>query len=458
MLSTLQAASVLFLGWSLALLVAGDEYASTSSTSGGSAPAPGGYGSSGGDKDLADRLHPAHDEYGCKYMGEWGDCDPFKMIRIKEQKLVSGGASCTESKNITKPCSRDDFPPGTVWLLNEHKLCVQELQKLKTMIEDLHRYIDLIHQRGQSLFNAYNELRKRLMDIRREISIIGRRNHDAEQTIKRLKVEMEDWKTKSNQMTMELNQLKAQYKEAETKLKISKQTYEELTKEKDDLTSEQQRITTKYDKLVVDNRNLKSSLLDAERYKEEFREESEFVAMLKKKVKEVQLEIEKTREDLKQARLEGAKPKFNQKAPKFNKDTKVNLDMSMWITHNISREEQEAYVPEFKYVEPTTYGYGYGYEEPSTTTEYYEPPTTTYEEPTTPYEEPKYEAPKYEAPKYEEPKYEAPKYEAPKYEAPQETYEEPKTEAPKYEEPTTEPPKYEEPTTEEPKYEEPKPY
>merc|ERR1711915_708079 len=207
-----------------------------------------------------------------------GDCDPFKMIRIKEERLVLGDSNCVDKKNTTQPCSRDDLPPGTMWLIREHKLCVLELQKLKTMIEDLHRYIDLIHQRGQALFNAYNELRKRLLDIRREISIIGRRNHDAEQTIKRLKVEMEDWKTKSNQMTMELNQLKAQYKEAETKLKISKQTYEELTKEKDDLTSEQQRITTKYDKLVVDNRNLKSSLLDAERYKEEFREESEFVS------------------------------------------------------------------------------------------------------------------------------------------------------------------------------------
>ena len=27
-----------------------------------------------------------------------------------------------------------------MWLLKEHKLCVQELQKLKTMIEDLHRF------------------------------------------------------------------------------------------------------------------------------------------------------------------------------------------------------------------------------------------------------------------------------------------------------------------------------
>ena len=31
-------------------------------------------------------------------------------------------------------------------------------------------------------------------------------------------VEMEDWKTKSNKMTMELNELKAQYKELENKV------------------------------------------------------------------------------------------------------------------------------------------------------------------------------------------------------------------------------------------------
>ena len=93
-----------------------------------------------------------------------------------------------------------------MWLLKEHKLCVQELQKLKTMIEDLHRsdlitifsscwslvlvlrYIDLIHQRGQALFNAYNDMRKKLGDVRNEIAIIGRKNHDAEQTIKRFSI------------------------------------------------------------------------------------------------------------------------------------------------------------------------------------------------------------------------------------------------------------------------------
>merc|ERR1719376_1289834 len=117
-------------------------------------------------EDTVKRLHPEHTEYtACKYDGEWGDCDPFKMIKIKEERLVTGGSECQERKNITKPCSRADFPPGTIWLLKEHKLCVEELQKLKSMIEDLHRYIDLIHERGQSLFNAYNDLRKRLMDV-----------------------------------------------------------------------------------------------------------------------------------------------------------------------------------------------------------------------------------------------------------------------------------------------------
>merc|ERR1719290_777882 len=172
-------------------------------------------------EDTVPRLHPEHNEYAaCKYQGEWGDCDPFKMIKIKEQRLMSGGSSCQMVKNITKPCSREDFPPGTLWLLKEHKLCVMELQKLKSMIEDLHRYIDLIHQRGQALFNAYNDLKKRLMDMRREISVISRRNHDAEQTVTRLRVEMDDWKTKSNKMQMELNELQAQYKEMENKVRI----------------------------------------------------------------------------------------------------------------------------------------------------------------------------------------------------------------------------------------------
>ena len=173
--------------------------------------------------------------------------------------------------------------------------------------------------------------------------------------------------------------------------------------------------------------------------------------MIKRKIKEVQAEIKKTKEDLNAARLEGVMPKTKYYAPKFNKDTKVNLDMSMWITHNISKEERKPYKPKIEYYEEPYKPYKPKYYEATTKQ------TTPYVEP---YEAPKYEAPKYEAPKYEAPKYEVPKYEEPKYEEPK--YEEPKYEEKKYEEPKYEEPKYETPSTaptweeksEEPKYKE----
>merc|ERR1711928_241069 len=154
-------------------------------------------------------------------------------------------------------------------------------------------------------------------------------------------------------------------------------------------------------------RNLKSSLLEAERYREEYREVAEILALLKRKKNEVAADIKKTKEDLQKARMEGAIPKAKKYAPKFNKDTKVNLDMSMWITHNYTKEEQEEYAPKLelapyeapKYEEPTTTAY----EAPAYSTTAYEA-VTTYEEPAT--EEPKYEEPaKYEEPESDEEPY-----------------------------------------------------
>ena len=35
-----------------------------------------------------------------------------QMIKIKEERLLTGPASCADKKNTTKPCHRGDFPPG----------------------------------------------------------------------------------------------------------------------------------------------------------------------------------------------------------------------------------------------------------------------------------------------------------------------------------------------------------
>jgi hypothetical protein len=49
----------------------------------------------------------------CKYdEPPYSDCDPFHLVKWRTLKLQSGPASCEASKNDTKQCSSDQFPPG----------------------------------------------------------------------------------------------------------------------------------------------------------------------------------------------------------------------------------------------------------------------------------------------------------------------------------------------------------
>jgi hypothetical protein len=45
-------------------------------------------------------------------------------------RLISGGRQCDEIKNITKHCTADELPPGTKWLIAEHRKCIAELKRL----------------------------------------------------------------------------------------------------------------------------------------------------------------------------------------------------------------------------------------------------------------------------------------------------------------------------------------
>ncbi len=49
----------------------------------------------------------------CKYdEPPYSDCDPFHLVKWRTLKLVSGPSSCEASRNDTKQCSSDQFPPG----------------------------------------------------------------------------------------------------------------------------------------------------------------------------------------------------------------------------------------------------------------------------------------------------------------------------------------------------------
>ena len=71
-------------------------------------------------------------------------------------------------------------------------------------------------------------------------------------------------------------------------------------------------------------RNLKTHLLDSERYKEELRELLTAINSLEVKISKTKAEITKTKADLNKCKMDNAMPKGYKGAPKFNKDTKVS--------------------------------------------------------------------------------------------------------------------------------------
>jgi len=55
---------------------------------------------------------------------------------------------------------------------------LDELEHLKGLLADLHRWIDVILERGQSLFKAFNDLRNHLEDLQRQIKELHFQKHN----------------------------------------------------------------------------------------------------------------------------------------------------------------------------------------------------------------------------------------------------------------------------------------
>ena len=66
-------------------------------------------------------------------------------------------------------------------------------------------------------------------------------------------MELEDWRSKNNQIQEELNQVKAQAEEMERKVAESKQENQQLRETRDVLTAEGQSLSAKLEELVALN-------------------------------------------------------------------------------------------------------------------------------------------------------------------------------------------------------------
>lgn len=317
----------------------------------------------------------------CKYDDvAFSDCDPIKLTKWREKHLIAGSAACQKVKNETKTCDVGDFPPGTQWLIKEHKKCVSELDHLKGLITDLHRWIDLIHERGQALYATFSELRKHLEDVQRQIKTLHKKIHDNDVVILRLSKELDDWKNKASKLRSEVDGLQAKYLQIEKAHNAMKKDLAACDHERKECEAQKSRLDAQINKFDTANRELKGQLLDAEAYKLKVERSSERLRAIQAEAQSTVEAIKTNKKELEHCRIDILNAK-NRPSPQLMRDTHVNLDMKMWITHN---ETAETYAPttkgpEYKPTYPTQRIY---YEPYTTKTTYY--PTTT-KQYTTPY-------------------------------------------------------------------------
>ena len=151
---------------------------------------------------------------------------------------------------------------------------------------------------------------------------------------------------------------------------------------RDDCEKEKARLEAQINKFNVANRELKGQLLDAESYKLKVEKASERLRALKATVAKATEDINKNKKELSHCRVDILNKK-NIHSPKYLRDTHVNLDMQMWITHNETKEKNYypgTYKPVYK---PPKYPTQRIYYEPYTTKTTYYQTTTPYR--TTPY-------------------------------------------------------------------------
>merc|ERR1712042_411431 len=250
--------------------------------------------------------HPGMDatSKACRYDDGpgWSDCDPFELIRYRVLRLIHGGSQCEEMKNITKHCTPHDFPFGTHWLIQEHRKCIAELNRLKAMISDLHKFIETLHTKGKELFAAYLKLKTKLDELKVTLDKLKVDGEHQQEVLTQLKEEIEEWKTKARDLQLQIDEVKAKY----------------------------------HDVQIVESEHTKEKLKDVKA------EKLKLEAKLERKLEY----LEKLKDQLAEQRIINLKNSIpaEQKAVD-SKDTHVDLSMEMFITHNKTNLYKPTYPP-----------------------------------------------------------------------------------------------------------------
>merc|ERR1711970_430781 len=276
--------------------------------------------------------HPGMDgtSKACRYDDGpgWSDCDPFELIRFRVLRLIHGGSQCEEMKNITKHCTPHDFPFGTHWLIQEHRKCIAELNRLKAMISDLDKLkVDGEHQ---------------------------------QEVLKQLKADIEEWKTKARDLQTQLDELKAKFHDPQSEEHELALKSTQLTNDVNVLSKENEGIEMKTEKLARENEELRRRITESEHMKEKvelLRADKNHVETKLDRMKEY---LEKLKDDLAEERIKNLKAKIPEADKAIDlKDTHVDLSMEMFITHNKTNLYKPTYAPIYYSTEKPYYAEHY---------------------------------------------------------------------------------------------------
>merc|ERR1712212_162868 len=236
----------------------------------------------------------------------WSDCDPFELVKYRVLHLVHGGSQCEDVKNITNHCTPHDFPEGTHWLIQEHRKCIAELNRLKAMIADLSKFIETIHVKGQEL-------------------------------LIKVKDDIEEWKSKARDLQVQLDELKTKYHDLEAEQNQLNLKNDQLMTEINVLTKENEGIEKKIEKLKRDNEDLRRKVLESEHVKVDIADKKAEKTKLEGTLDKLKDKLEVIRDDLAECKIKKlAKQVYIDNNEYENKDTHVDLSMEMFITHNKS--------------------------------------------------------------------------------------------------------------------------
>ena len=308
--------------------------------------------------------HPGMDatSKACRYDDGpgWSDCDPFELIRYRVLRLIHGGSQCEEMKNITKHCTPHDFPFGTHWLIQEHRKCIAELNRLKAMISDLHKFIETLHAKGKELFSAYLKLKEKLDKLKVTLDKLKVDGEHQQEVLQKLKDEIEEWKTKARDLQTQLDELKAKFHDLQSEEHDLALKNTQLTNDVNVLSKENEGIEMKTEKLARENEELRRRITESEHTKEKvelLRAEKNKVETKLDRMKEY---LEKLKDDLAEQRIKNLKNKIPEADKAIDlKDTHVDLSMEMFITHNKTNLYKPTYAPIYYSTEKPYYAEHY---------------------------------------------------------------------------------------------------